>query len=111
MPSYQSKTPEIKTPCGTMHVTISFHKDGSLHKILPSFGKSGACLDTMFKVISYSIKKALTDGCSVKDCPNRCKLDTKKIVAGMSGHVCHNQDHQSKSCLDSFAKLMEKELI
>lgn len=111
MPSYKSITPEIKTPCGTMRVTLSFHKDGKIHKILPSFGKGGACLDTLYKVLSYSIKKAITDGCSVKDCDKRCPMDIKKITQGLTGHVCHNQDHQSKSCIDAFGKLLEKELV
>lgn len=100
MSDYTTKTPELKTACGSMFVTILWKDDLEPDKILVHMGKAGTCaralLTSYSEILSAFVKNT---------------KDRKALMQGLlnaSGHTCQ---HNHNTCIDKLNRYILNEVL
>lgn len=96
----ESVTRSAETGCGTLYVTIAKYKNGNIKKVFAHIGKNGGCVFSFLDKLSEMSKILIRKG-----------EDPYIIVKMLKGTTCHNmRDEESRSCMDVFGRILEKEL-
>lgn len=86
------KTPEIKTPCGTMKLTINRDEGGAIRETFIRFGRNGSCHHLYSEAVSRLIGLCL-----------RYDIPIEEVAEELIGHVCTRakiQGYEYGSCVD-----------
>jgi ribonucleoside-diphosphate reductase alpha chain len=100
----ESQTRHIKTPCGTLHVTIG-KVEGKPHEVFLTIGKAGGCASAQCEAIGRLLSWGLQGGATLEG-----------AIHQLIGISCHQAEQGcgegtckvKSSCADSVAKVLKK---
>ena len=97
-PILKGQTPQIKTGCGPLYITMNEDADG-LFEVFATMGKAGGCATSQTEAIGRLVTLAL-----------RYHVPTQQIVKQLQGISCHSpvgiNEDKTLSCADAIAKVI-----
>lgn len=95
------KTWQIKSGCGTLHITINEKPTGNIFELFSRLGKGGGCASSQCEAIGRLISRSL-----------KHNIPVKEIIKDLSGISCHSpyidpDGGKTLSCADGISQILK----